>query len=504
LLQIRMYSIRNVLNIRKCCTFHSVRLLSSTEVSTALRPFYFLVHPDLFGKYPKEQAENEKSLKTLKNYVETMANEKKRPNPKDVQFYVKPRTLQQKERNILQSLKIRLVDTRLREAVLTILRAAELPTGYVDAIPEKKMESVEKPKDMFTDPFEEDEPQGQQASSFSSTDKRQPLLGWLQANMSVARQRLSRHEPIRLETERLQGEICYKYELEDILWDCGWETVHRRGVVEAFHALVLQYPEVQGIIKGRTIVFGKNSGVSISGQIILYSGEVRNNWLNVIKTTPDSDKLLLSLPMWQKTLSQSLRGIQIVTDPANIVMVGDHRIGLRQLVTSLGDYKTRRSLPSSWPEDMSYFKLGVESDASALMISPEGVFIIPASTPGFLIVDFISKGMSEAMLRMSEAASMVVEEAFLVSACINELGLIQLDRDDSITTKHMVSCCARLLRSAARLRHLTHGNHLVVARYYMVKSDGIICIPWDLVLDGPEEEERRPREREQVLHLTMY
>ena len=85
--------------------------------------------------------------------------------------------------------------------------------------------------------------------------------------------------------------------------------MHRRGVVEAFHALVLQYPEVRQIIRGRTIVFGKNSGVSITGQIILYSGEVRNNWLNVIKTTPDSDKLLLSLPMWQKTLSQSLRDI---------------------------------------------------------------------------------------------------------------------------------------------------------------------------------------------------
>ena len=199
-----MYSIRNFLNIRKCGKFHAVRLLSSTEVSTALRPFYFLVHPDLFGKYPKEQAENEKSLKTLKNYVDTMANEKKKPNPKDVQFYVKPRTLQQKERNILLSLKIRLVDTRLRETVLTILKAAELPTGYVDAIPEKKVESTDKAKEIFTDPLEEDEPQGHQTSSFSSTDKRQPLLGWLQNNMSVARQRLSRHEPIRLETERLQ------------------------------------------------------------------------------------------------------------------------------------------------------------------------------------------------------------------------------------------------------------------------------------------------------------
>jgi len=31
------------------------RFLSSAEVSTALRPFYFSVHPDLFGRYPAER-----------------------------------------------------------------------------------------------------------------------------------------------------------------------------------------------------------------------------------------------------------------------------------------------------------------------------------------------------------------------------------------------------------------------------------------------------------------
>ena len=121
----------------------------------------------------------------------------------------------------------------------------------------------------------------------------------------MVRVRLSKHEPIRLETERLQGEISYKFELEDFVWDCGWETVHRRGVVEAFLALVNQYPEIRDIIRGRTIVFGKDSGVSISGQISLYSGEVRNNWLNVIKSAPESDKLLESLPMWERSVLMS-------------------------------------------------------------------------------------------------------------------------------------------------------------------------------------------------------
>ena len=37
--------------------FHhiSTRLLSVSETTIALRPFIFSVHPDLFGKFPKEQ-----------------------------------------------------------------------------------------------------------------------------------------------------------------------------------------------------------------------------------------------------------------------------------------------------------------------------------------------------------------------------------------------------------------------------------------------------------------
>lgn len=31
------------------------RFLTTTEASTALRPFYFSVHPDLFGQYPTQR-----------------------------------------------------------------------------------------------------------------------------------------------------------------------------------------------------------------------------------------------------------------------------------------------------------------------------------------------------------------------------------------------------------------------------------------------------------------
>ena len=71
------------------------------------------------------------------------------------------------------------------------------------------------------------------------------------------------------------------------------------------------------------------------------------------------------------------------------------------------------------------------------------------------------------------------EELNLIIKCINELGLIQLDRDESLFSKNVIECCEKLLHNASKLRHLTHGNHIVITRYYSVNSDGVICIPWN-------------------------
>ncbi|KAI5742483.1 hypothetical protein M8J77_007712 [Diaphorina citri] len=42
--------------LHRCgCILISRRTLTSNEVATALRPFYFNVHPDLFGQFPNER-----------------------------------------------------------------------------------------------------------------------------------------------------------------------------------------------------------------------------------------------------------------------------------------------------------------------------------------------------------------------------------------------------------------------------------------------------------------
>lgn len=51
------------------CIYH--RKMTTTEVSTALRPFYFSVHPDLFGQHPQQRVylQIPKSHVLLKNHI---------------------------------------------------------------------------------------------------------------------------------------------------------------------------------------------------------------------------------------------------------------------------------------------------------------------------------------------------------------------------------------------------------------------------------------------------
>lgn len=88
------------------------RFISSQEVATALRPFYFVVHPDLFGQFPEQrvsliifleifeiklqlkyfifQATNEDSLQTLSAHLEALNQYRiLQTTPNTLPFYVR-------------------------------------------------------------------------------------------------------------------------------------------------------------------------------------------------------------------------------------------------------------------------------------------------------------------------------------------------------------------------------------------------------------------------------
>ena len=106
------------------------RHLTQAQVSTALRPFYFLVHPDLLAKFPQEQVVNETSLKSLKMYLSVMIEDRKVvQSPIYSTFYIKPRTQRERQNKTkLKSVRLHLKQERkVRAAVIKILKVCDSP-----------------------------------------------------------------------------------------------------------------------------------------------------------------------------------------------------------------------------------------------------------------------------------------------------------------------------------------------------------------------------------------
>ena len=213
---------------------------------------------------------------------------------------------------------------------------------------------------------------------------------WLRDNVEAAQSRMAKSEPLRLQTERLQDELCREINLIDIQWDIGWNTAHKIGVLAAFINLLKQHEDIKNILSERTLIFGHESGMSLEGQIILYTGEVRSNWLKVIRNVPNFEASLKNIPLVEKALSQNLRGIKIRRRPNQpLKLVENYKQQLMQLVTNISDYLSKNKFPKHWPDSLEEFEICVDNESCPLMLSSTGQFIVPSSCPGFLLVPFI-------------------------------------------------------------------------------------------------------------------
>ncbi|KAK7792587.1 hypothetical protein R5R35_005307 [Gryllus longicercus] len=466
----------NALNIYRC--------LSSAEVSTALRPFYFSVHPDLFGQYPDERIINENSLKQLSSYIETL--QQRRPaRPTSVTFYLRSRSngTNVSKKGSFRSVKIDLKQRDLRKTVLSILKSCDLPTTYVDNIaPAPKQEpsfglEIRKPKFDENDPIFGAAILRREVKQGKDGEK---LSVWLEKNVEQARMKLAACQPVREEIIRLQITLQDALGVQRVLWDCGWNVTHFRGCLQSFQALARHHPDVMHVLKGRTLMFGNDTGVSMDGHVMLNSGEVRHNWLDLIKNVHKHDIVLLRIPSFEKAVSRVLRDIRVVRRKFQPkVMAKHYENHLRRLTTSLSDHQGRFGYPREWPEKLDKFELVVETEAGPLMVSPTGQFIVPASCPGSLVVSFIDGNMEEATSLLLRYKSNKHVERDLVQQCVDEFQLAALHKDDNITPELMIACCKQMLQHQEQLRRNLLNTRIWVTNYYSVLSDGEMCIPWN-------------------------
>lgn len=457
--------------IQKSCQ----KYLSSSQVSVALRPFYFAVHPDLFQQHPQERDTNEDSLKQLNGYIETLMHSKP-VRPAKVKFFLRK---QQSADQQFRAVSISLAQRDIRGAVQSILSSCALSTQYVDNLVTKNVSSKHKisvkdekwDANLWEDTFR----------TVENTPPREDTLSdWVKRYSKDAQERSKACQPIRDEISRLQEELCKKLHLKDLVWACGWGTSHFRGCLQSFQSLVTHHPEEMEILAGKTVIFGSESGVSLQGHVVLNSGEVRHNWLDVIRNLLHYEIPLKRVPALEKALSRSICEIKVAQRLFRPELLAEaYESHLRMLTTSMGDYRARHQFPNEWPENMSNFHLVVEGEAGPLMLSPSGQFITPSSCPISLLVSFITANLEEARSRLDHYVADVRQEKALISECMQTFGLLSLDKDDNVTPSECSQCCRQLLKQIDYLRPVLQNGRIRITHYYSLLSDGEMCIPWN-------------------------
>ncbi|XP_030385633.1 T-cell activation inhibitor, mitochondrial [Scaptodrosophila lebanonensis] len=462
------------------------RRLLSTELTAALRPFYFAVHPDLFGQYPEQRQTNEESLKMLSAHLESLyeRNYRSTQDAKVLKFYVRE-SAEVEKRDSFKLVQIRM-DSHARDAksfIQNLLELCNLSTEYIKTVktathsrPQEQSMAYKPGQDYNYDvEFAEFESEFRHERA----EKKPDLATWVADNVEKANQRTKDTAELKAEIDKLQVELVKKLQLRDARYECGWNIEHYRGCLKTLERLANTHMTDLDALRNRIVVFAPFTGISLEGHVMLFTGDVLNNWIDFIKNIPKHDAYLKVVPVYEQTLAQVLRGIQIgrrkFMPKQQASGYANH---LMKVTTSLNDYLGKQKYPKAWPESLGEFTIVVESEAGPLMVSPTGQYITPATCPGAILVDFITQHMELARERMRKYEADKHIEQQLIDECMSQLKLQALTKDDAVTPDKMISALSELRQcqpqSFAHLKlHITH--------YYSVLTDGIVCIPWDFM-----------------------
>ncbi|KAL3859652.1 hypothetical protein ACJMK2_009865 [Sinanodonta woodiana] len=461
------------------------RSITANETAAVLRPFYFAVHPDRFGSHPNERSINEESLKSLHEYVDCL-QKGNRVRPTEVVFFIQ--AFDGKGHFIgLRKVKITLASSDLRKTLTSILNSCELPLDYLQTISTQKTESVFGDRPVKWDPSyyaATGKTNSYQQGSYKPPPQK-TLGGWLKENIS----RIRRYS----ETARfLQGEIdkiCEKLVgligMTGIYWDNIWGNRHYMGCLKTFDRLCTQQTHrIQGILKGRAVVFSSKTGINLHGEIVLGSEDVPAEWMTLLLSVKAYDAVLERLPRMERELSCLLNGIKVVRGQRHHTMMAQqYEVLLNKILNSLRRCQ-EDVLREIGTEDLSHLELIAEGDSGPLALSSSGQLLIPASVPGSMAVKFIAENKVNAVIFLAKNEREMKEMDEILVQCKKAFDLSSLLRDETVTPQQMTECCKRLLDLQYSLGEYLQGTELRISMYYTVMKDGEVTIPWNWLDDS--------------------
>lgn len=234
------------------------------------------------------QVVNEDSLKLLSAHMESLNTKRTvlAATPRTLPFYVRSAAAPTEKRlpRLVRVPIERTVDTK--RVIKKILESCDLPTDYVD----KLKAASSPPRDTSNTPqenfYKESAPPGVFDEDLvyrdiRSTREARFLSGWLKEHLDLAQERQEALIGLRLEIKRLREELMEKLKLQDLRYECGWNIEHFRGCMKSLEYIANLHGQDMPVLERRILVFAPFTGISLDGHVMLFTGDVKHNWIDV-------------------------------------------------------------------------------------------------------------------------------------------------------------------------------------------------------------------------------
>ncbi|XP_068695361.1 T-cell activation inhibitor, mitochondrial-like [Montipora foliosa] len=468
------------------CRCMVTRHLSCAQTKAALKPFYFAVHPDLFGQYPIQRSINEDSLKRLNSYLEDIQG-KKPVHPTHLMFYLKndSATSLEEGSDLFKTVRVSLFSRDVQFTISHILKTCgmleDLVTLHQNDGQDRKM-SVALPYgaplhwlhvyQQFRD--------RQTPIDLAQLQKnsRSTLKDFLDKNLKNAKEKQESSKTLLDQNKLLSDRICKELRLRKLKWENGWSHTSCHGSLKNFLKLCHSKQSELKSLHGRTVVFTDWTGIDPRGCVMLNIQDVPEFWLSLFNSLEDYDVLVSQVSTWERRLSSLLGDMQIVFDEESpSILVAVYLNYLYRVVSSLRrGYLTPDASVYIKPGEFKNFTARILSPADSLSLSLNGEFRIPPSIPSELILEFVLKHKQKSVdLYQENERNLLTEEEALLD-CKHKLQLASLSKDCSVSPLQMSDCCERL--SKQENPDLENAS-VVVSKYYHVNDDGVLSIPWN-------------------------
>ncbi|POM61851.1 mitochondrial protein [Phytophthora palmivora] len=304
--------------------------------------------------------------------------------------------------------------------------------------------------------------------------------------------------------QSVRGTLKRELGLEDVLFSCGWSTMHLNTTIMILLQTLRKYTRAnkQGIfapkdfLRGATIDISANpSGIDFSNEyrIGLNPADVPVQWVQVLETI-DANMVL-----FMKAARESLASLQTDATAA----LGHANISRGHTCSALG-YRTflqnmrQRGAPTQHGEQelLEKYTVVIEDASYEWRILETGKVRVPFTSSYGEAVTFLNKNRSQ-IRRQQEAHNANLEVfAYIASRCTDAMHIKTITCDDGIPVADAIVACEELLKTVSGMtpqssrdsiphemvRFLdtyTQGRSICISRTYGLGQDGVFTLPVD-------------------------